>query len=369
MGARDRPGGGREHTRGGSIVTGAVVAIRPRTLGDLVLLTPALRALHRGHPGRPLEVVTEARYASLFEGLPHVTRVWPMERSIAATIRLIGALRRQEIEWAVDFFGNPRTALVTSACGARHTAGYALRGRERAYAVRVPRELRWAEPGEVRREYAGATHLRLALAAGGAADGLETRVSVSAPAALRAAALLGTAGISTAQRAIGMVPTGTWATKTWPLGSAAQLARRLLGADREVLLLAGPGEAEWCGRLAALAPGVRTLPPCGVPELTAVISELGAVVGTDSGPIHLAASLGLPTYSWFGPTHPDTWSPPGARHGYWRTALPCRGCDRVVCAHWNCLPMLTADEAAERISEHLERHARVSSNLHTAAGA
>jgi len=348
-------------------MSGAVLAIRPRTLGDVVLVTPALRALGRGHPASPVEVVTEPRYVPLFAGLPHIARVWPLERTWGATLGLITALRRRKVEWAVDFFGNPRTALVTSACGARHTAGFALRGRERAYHVRVARDLRWTEHGVTRREYAAAAHLRLALATGGAADGLETRVAVPESAGHRATELLAQAGIASAARAIGLVAGGTWATKTWPVGAAAQLARRLQAAAREVLLLAGPEEVELVRSLGRLVPGLRVLPSCGVPELAAVISRLGGVVGTDSGPIHLAASFGLPTYSWFGPTHPDTWSPPGARHGFWRTTVPCRGCDRVACPHWNCLPELSADEAATRVLRHLEHHDRTAPAFDPAA--
>ena len=77
-------------------MSGAVVAIRPRTLGDVVLLTPALRALHRGHPQRPLEVVTEPRYASLFEGLPQVARVWPLEDHAGSG---------PEIQWKCTIWG------------------------------------------------------------------------------------------------------------------------------------------------------------------------------------------------------------------------------------------------------------------------
>ena len=67
-----------------SAAPGGVLAIRLRTLGDVVLVTPALRALRRGHPDRALEVVTDERYASLLEGLPEVTRVWSARRDAAA---------------------------------------------------------------------------------------------------------------------------------------------------------------------------------------------------------------------------------------------------------------------------------------------
>ena len=92
---------------------GGVLAIRLRALGDLVLVTPALRALHLGHPGRPLEVVTEARYAPLVEGLAGVTRVWRAGRTNGETLALARALRARRFAVAVDFFGNPRSAFLT----------------------------------------------------------------------------------------------------------------------------------------------------------------------------------------------------------------------------------------------------------------
>jgi ADP-heptose:LPS heptosyltransferase len=336
-----------------------ILALRPRALGDVVLVTPALRALARGHAGRPLEVVTETRYAGLLEGLPGIARVWPLERTRASTAALARALGRRRYAWAVDFFGNPRTAFLARASGARRRAGYDLRGRGRTYDVRVPRGV---PPAPGRREYAAATHVRLAEAAGGIADGVEARVAVSAAARASADTLLAGLGLSTAPsgvvRAVGLVAAGTWPAKTWPLSHAAMLARALLAAGRRVLLITGPGEAPVVESLRRLVPALDVLPPCDVPVLAAVLERLQALVGTDSGPRHLAAALGVPTFAWFGPTHPDNWQPPGEAHGAWWTPLPCRGCDRTTCPHWCCLPGLAPDEAAERVLAHLERHGR-----------
>jgi len=157
---------------------------------------------------------------------------------------------------------------------------------------------------------------------------------------------------------VGLVAAGSWATKMWPLSHSTVLARRLGAAGHAVLLLSGPGEERLTQRIQRLAPGVHVLPPCGVAALAAVIGRLRAVVGTDSGPRHLAAAFGVPSFAWFGPTHPDTWNPPGELHGYWRTSLPCRGCDRTTCPHWNCLPGLSAQEGARLVLEHLELHGR-----------
>ncbi|HTK30510.1 MAG TPA: glycosyltransferase family 9 protein [Candidatus Saccharimonadaceae bacterium] len=347
-----------------------LLALRPRALGDVVLITPALRALLAGHPGATLEVVTEPRYAPLLEPLPGVAKIWPLERSVRGTLALIAALRRRRFDLVVDFFGNPRTALIAAWCGAATSVGYALRGRGRAYRRAVPRTaLVLDAAGRPRREHAAATHVRLALAAGGRADGLDPRLAPHSADGARADELLARAGVRAPEETVGLVAAGTWPAKTWPAVNAGRLARLVAEAGRDVLLLAGPGEDDVTDTVRRHAPGVRVLPPCGVAELAAVIARLGAVVGTDSGPIHLAAAFGRPTFAWFGPTDPDTWAPRGDAHAVWRTTLPCRGCDRTRCPHWNCMPELTAEAAATRVLAHLERHGRAAADLRPAAGA
>jgi ADP-heptose:LPS heptosyltransferase len=334
-------------------VSAAAVAIRLRAMGDVVLTTPAFRALAAA--GHELHVVTESRFAPLLESLPWVARVWGVERTAASTLALAGALRRLRPQVAVDFFGNARSALLARASGAPAVWGYDLRGRRHFYTATVARERR--EGGD-RREHASAVHLRLARAAGAPEGSLVPEIALAPAAHTEAARLFAAAGVAAPERTVGLVAAGSWATKTWPISHSAVLARRLGEAGHGVLLIAGPGEESVTRRLVALAPRVRVLPACGVAALAAVVSRLRGVVGTDSGPRHLAAALGVPSFGWFGPTHPDTWNPPGERHGFWRTELPCRACDRTSCPHWNCLPSLSPARGSELVLAHLARHER-----------
>lgn len=329
----------------------AVLAIRLRALGDVVLTVPALRALRKGHGSAPLDVVTDPRYVPLLACLPWVRRVYGLGRGAFDTLRLAARLRGERYALAVDFFGNPRSAWLAALAGARTTAGYDLRGRRHFYRLRVPREV---SPGPGRREFAAAVHRRLAIAAGGADDGLDTRLAPPESARAAAGALLARAGVRDPSRAIGLVAAGTWPTKTWPASHAAVFARVLIARGREVLLIAGPGEEATTSWLAARVPGLAVLPPCGILELLAVTARLAVVAGTDSGTRHLAAAAGTPTYTWQGPTHPDTWTAPDPRHAFWQTPLPCRACDRTRCPHWSCLPTLEPHDAASRVLGHLE---------------
>jgi ADP-heptose:LPS heptosyltransferase len=346
-----------------------ILAIRLRALGDVVLVTPALRALRRGHPEARLDVVTDPRYAPLLAAVPEVGRVWPLERSAIAVARLTGRLRRERYAWAVDFFGNPRSAQLAWLSGARRTAGFDLRGRRFAYAVRVPRDA----PGEGgTREHASTAHLRLARAVGGIPDGDPARLELPRDLREEGATLLRAAGVRRPAQALGLVAAATWPTKAWPSSNAGALARRLADAGREVVLIAGPGEEGVSEVVRRHAPGLLALPACGVGALAGAIAHLGGVVGTDSGPRHVAAALGVPTFAWFGPTHPETWQPPGDAHGFWRAPIPCAGCDRTRCPHWICMPTLSSAEAARLVMAHLERVESLresASDLRPAAGA
>jgi lipopolysaccharide heptosyltransferase II len=346
-------------------VSAPVVAVRLRALGDLTLCTAAFHSLAEGHPGREVHVVTESRFAPLLEGQHGIARVWPIERTTGSVFHVLRALRALRPALAVDFFGNPRSAVIARLSGAKQVWGFDVRGRARAYHHTVPRV---AHQGEERREYAAVSLLRLARAAGGADVPARPCLELTERARSAGAGALARAGVTEPGRTIGLVPAGSWPTKTWPLSHVAVLAARLVEAGHPVVAIGGPGEEGVLARLAALAPGARTLRAPDVAALAGVIAGLAAVVGTDSGPRHLAAALGVPTFAWFGPTHPDTWNPPGDRHGFVRTELPCRACDRTQCPHWSCMPGLDPERVSLRVLDHLARHGSASA-LGTAARA
>ena len=348
-------------------MTKRILAIRPRALGDVVLTEPALRALRCGHPGARLDVLTYPRYAPLLEPLPVVDRVISLPRESGAMPGLIGRLRGERYDLVVDFFGNPRSALLTAASGASGRAGYDVRGRRWAYRTIVPRNV--PAPGE-RTEYAGASHVRLAGALGGVPDGVDVRLVLPDAARARARDALAAAGVTDPARTVGVVPAGTWATKTWPLSHFAVLVASLERAGWPVVAILGPGEESAGARLEALAPGVRRLPPLeSTLVLAAAVAELAALVGTDSGPRHLAAAAGRPTFAWFGPADPAIWTPPDPRHGTWWSTVPCRACNLTRCVHWQCLPELSPRRAFELVAAHLARHVAHAPDLGPAARA
>jgi ADP-heptose:LPS heptosyltransferase len=78
------------------------------------------------------------------------------------------------------------------------------------------------------------------------------------------------------------------------------------------------------------------------------------VVSNDSGPMHIAAALGIPVYAIFGPTDPQRTGPYGKGHTIIKGEIPCAPCFKKTCEDVKCLKGLSVDRVFETIkaSEH-----------------
>jgi len=147
------------------------------------------------------------------------------------------------------------------------------------------------------------------------------------------------------QRVVALAPGGAWGvSKRWPLERFGALAVRLHAAGVRPVVVIGSGEED-------LAAAVRKaagldIPIVGLPldvaGLVGVLAHLSALVGNDSGPAHLAAMVGIPTVTLFGPTDPSRTAPLGERHQVIRLKLDCAPCNEPQCplGHDACMTEL-----------------------------
>jgi ADP-heptose:LPS heptosyltransferase len=119
---------------------------------------------------------------------------------------------------------------------------------------------------------------------------------------------------------------------------------RLEGFD--VVLLTSPREREQAQKIATTCNGVPMVGHDGdVLELAAAISQCAAVITNDSGPLHVAAALSVPSVSIFGPTDPDRTVIAGATRVV-RAALDCTPCYQRDCplGTHQCMNDITVDQ-------------------------
>jgi heptosyltransferase-2 len=161
----------------------------------------------------------------------------------------------------------------------------------------------------------------------------------------------------TREGAVGVAPScARGETKRWPAASYGELARRMRARGLEVVVVIGPGEEE-IGRQVAAAAGVP-LPIAGaesdVAGLAGVLARLSVLVCNDSGPMHLAAAVGIRAVALFGPTDPRRTGPLGDRHLVLSRDIDCAPCRAGCCPVGSALclrelPVESAEQAVLRM--------------------
>jgi ADP-heptose:LPS heptosyltransferase len=334
----------------------SVLVIRHRAGGDLLLTTPALRALRAGLPGARIDVVAARGLGSLLAGNPDVDRVIEFDRkSLLSQAALYAKLARGGYDLVIDLVSNPRTSFMTRLTRAPLRAGYDIAGRGRAYNVKVPREPAGSDGRPVLR-YAPEAALDVMRALGFPPRDPELRFEVTREARERIDAWLresdaGNGG--SARPRVACLPIGSWPAKTWAPERFARVMDELAEAA-DVIWLWGPGERERveAARVRMRRPS-RLAPATDWQGLGALLSRCALLVGNDSGPKHVAVALGVPTVTVYGPTNPKTWHPPGGPHAaVFAEGLDCLFCNANRCPlpgdrHMRCMH----DVSVERVVE------------------
>ena len=272
-----------------------ILVVRLGAMGDIIHTLPAVASLKHSLPGSHITWAIAPQWAPLLEGNVFVDRRILIERtSLRALWRSRRELRRDGFDFAVDFQGLLKSALVASIAGPDRIFGFA-----RSQVREKPAALFYSSYAAPASKHVVDRNLDLARAAGASSQIYVFPLPPGAP-----------EQPLPDRDFVLACPLAGWASKQWPLEAYAHLARRL---DRELgmaLVVNGPPSS------ADLLAGIEGACPhtSGLPGLIYATRRARAVVGVDSGPLHLAAALEKPGVAIFGPTDPQ-------RNGPYRSSL------------------------------------------------
>ncbi len=344
-----------------SLPQGARVAIlRLRSLGDMVMLTPALAALHAWRPDLRLTVVAEPAFAPVLEGNPAVADLL-LHRGFFKTAR---ALRRQPFPVLFNQHAGPTSALLTAVSGAPVRVCWSGRQFSFLYNVLAP------EPSVFfgARPVHTVEHRITQFYAAGLPQGEIpcARVYPQPEAALSVAAKLAARGILKEQSYVLIHPGASDPRKCWSTESFGAIAQWLAREHnlRPVVRL-GPGDA-------ALATGVHQAFGRGavifdaaaldLRETIALIAGAQLFLGNDSGPAHIATGAGRRVVVIFGATDAHTWRPWRVEHRVVEATSPCPRCAAGRCyasAGTRCILSVSIEQVQQACRDLLvQDHAR-----------
>jgi lipopolysaccharide heptosyltransferase II len=148
-----------------------------------------------------------------------------------------------------------------------------------------------------------------------------------------------------------LMPGTNWATKRWPVEKFAALVKPLWDRFGLSSVLAGGADA---AAMAKDLPGAINLAgKTTLKQLTALLERAALVIANDSGPMHIAAALGRPLVTPFGPTNPIRTGPFRRMESVIRLDIPCSPCYSRHCSHQSCLKWLEIEPVLELAAEQM----------------
>ena len=332
----------------------------PNWVGDVVMATPALRALRKLAGEGQLIGVMRPYVAEVLAGSTWFdeTVVYEKEKSSAANAKL----RAARVDVAVILPNSLRTAWMAYRGGARQRIGMTgnLRSLLLTTKVYLPRRRgrRLGQP-------AINAYLQVAQAAGAAPESPTMELATTAADEQAADAAWQRLGLPDG-RSVAVINTGGafGAAKDWPAEYFAQLAERLAN-EREfaVLLNCGPAERPAVREIVAAVNHPRVVSLADEPELPiglakAVIRRAGLLVTTDSGPRFFGVAFGVPTVTLFGPTSVELTRTGAAHETSLSLGLECQPCMERTCPlkHHRCMRDLRADRVFKAVEAALADH-------------
>jgi heptosyltransferase II len=302
----------------------ASIAVRlPNWLGDTVMAVPALVAARAAWPDARL--LAAGPWAALLaqQGLADVLVDYP--RRWSGRMRAADTVSTFAPELAIVLPNSLESALAAWYWGARRRVGFAAGGRSALLTDAVP----LPSP----RRHQVDEYLMLVECCGAAVTTGEPVLGAPAPDStdrLEACGILETAGAAASPRIGVHLGAAYGPAKLWPVERVVDFCR-LLAADRTTAILLGaPEDAESAARIVAQAPAVSLVGRDRPALLPALLSELDVLVSGDTGVAHLAAALGTPVVTLFGPTDPRLSAPRG-RVAVLTHPVPCAPCFYRTC--------------------------------------
>jgi lipopolysaccharide heptosyltransferase I len=318
-----------------------ILIIKPSAIGDVVHTLPILNLLRRRWPDAHLAWLVTPACAGLLEGHPQLDDVirfdrrrfgrgWRDPGSAHALWAFIRDLRRRNFDLVLDLQGLFRSGFFAWQTRAPVRVGFA-KARELAHLFYTHR----VHVGTTE-QHAIDRYLKMAAEVGCDPGPVEFIFHVTDADRAHVDSLVGNLGPFAV-----VFPGTNWPTKRWPIERFAALPQRLRDRFGLATVAAGsPDEVQLCS---AVGGAVNTAGKTNLRQLVALLERASLVIANDSGPMHIAAALGRPLVTLFGPTNPVRTGPYRRVDTVLRLDIPCSPCYSRRCSHQSCLQWLQVD--------------------------
>ncbi|MCZ6677027.1 MAG: glycosyltransferase family 9 protein [Candidatus Poribacteria bacterium] len=317
-----------------------ILLIRLDRIGDMVLTTPIIQALKTGFPQATLAVLANTYNASIVQNSPFVDRLSILPEKDCHRKEFMLKLYEEQFDLIFDPLLSPdlSAALFAFRLRGKYRIGFAFAGRELFFNLRGPK---------VRgKKHLLEHHEDLLQAVGLSAKEILPKIHLTPEELDEADLVFQEKQINPNRPRIAIHPGGFYPSQRWFPDRFAAVAEELaISHNAQILLFGGKADGQALDQIQSTVTAPATImPDLGLRGFMAALSRCDLLLCNNSGPLHIASALGVPTVSTMGPTVPHLWWPVGESHTVLRKNLPCSPCQRGKCKWHDCMKLITTAE-------------------------
>lgn len=335
-----------------------ILLIKTSSLGDVLHALPCAQALRELFPAARITWIVEPAYAVFLPGAPVLDEVLFFEKTrlrkggvgqrLAYVRELKAQLTERKFDLVIDLQGLAKSALIAWLTGCPERIGY-VEMREGSGLVSRPVSGPHADDHVVQR------YLDVIRSLGWVGE-TPTYPALSFGEEAKVRKWLTELGIG--EKYAVLVPSTRRIQKNWPAAHFATLAKALADSGLDVLLVGDKNDQEKGQAIAAQAGQANVYNLAGqttLKELCSVLSGAAVVVGGDTGPLHIAAAVGVAAVALYGPTDPQRSAPYGAKITILQSKVPCAPCHRQACEDVRCMASISPETVYQACLDILDR--------------
>ena len=317
-------------------------------IGDVVMTFPAIAAVRETLPMARITVLVKPWVADLVRMHPAVDEVMVYERpgrhaGLGGLLALARELREKRFDAAILLQNAIEAAVIARLARIPVRAGYSTDARSLLLTHPVRRT------PQIMTVHQSLYYLEMLKALGFRAPGSPLKLAATEKQRLSAEKLLGQFGIAGRRPVVGMAPGAAYGpAKRWfPERFAAVADRLVTKTSCPVLLFGSDGDrtSTEAVQAAGKTPFIDIAGRTNLEEAIALIARCDLFITNDSGLMHVAGALGVPTVAIFGSTNPQTTYPLGERTVILRRPVDCSPCLKKECpTDFKCMDLVTVDE-------------------------
>ncbi|MFH1080927.1 MAG: lipopolysaccharide heptosyltransferase II [Pseudomonadota bacterium] len=317
-------------------------------IGDAVMTLPAFAAVRNSFPRAHITILAKPWVAELFELCPDIDEIILFQSpgihdGLSGKWRIAREIRNKKFDAAILLQNAIEAAIITFLAGIPVRAGYNSDGRGLLLTHSVQRTK------AIRKVHQTDYYLEMVKALGCRPADREFYLRCGQEHDLLGETVLKRHSLAENRLLVGMAPGAAYGpAKKWFPERFASVADKLVDAfSAQIVLFGSSGDSDTAAEVQAQAihPMTDLTGKTGLKEAMALMTRCRLFISNDSGLMHVAAALGVPTVAVFGSTNPATTSPPGRKNIIIYKDVACSPCLKPDCStDFKCMDLIGVDD-------------------------